>query len=108
MPSITVTRPKTVLRDRARRYKVLVDGAEAGHVGHGETTAIEVAPGPHEVRAKIDWCTTPAVMISGDAQLTVQPGDGNAITGVFRAFFSPSTYLRLERVDGGAAPSGAA
>jgi|1186.fasta_scaffold215348_2 hypothetical protein len=104
MPSITITRPKTVLRDRARRYRIVVDGSEIAQVSHGETTAIEVAPGPHEVRAKIDWCTTPAAMISGDAQLTVQPGDGNAITGIFRAFFSPSTYLRLERVDPGAAP----
>ena len=102
MPTITVTRPTTAWRDRARKYKVLLDGAVAAEISHGESTALEVPPGPHEVRAKIDWCTTPPVVVTGDEQLTVQTGTGNAFTAIFVAVFTPSRYLRLERA--GSAP----
>ena len=104
MPSITVTRPATAWRDRARKYKVLLDGTVAAEISHGETTALEITPGPHEVRGKIDWCTTPPVVVTGDEELTLQTGAGNAFTAILVALFTPSNYLRLERA--GTATSG--
>ena len=99
MPSITVTRPTTAWRDRARKYKVLLDGTVSAEISHGETASLEVAPGPHEVRGKIDWCTTPPVVVTGDEELTLQTGTGNAFTAIFVALLTPSKYLRLERAD---------
>ena len=42
-------------RDRIRTYGVLIDGVERGRVRNGETVSIDVEPGLHRVRIKIDW-----------------------------------------------------
>ena len=55
MPTLTVHRDRG-WTDRFRRYRILVDGAEVGRLRQGERLAVEVAPGPHEVEARIDWC----------------------------------------------------
>jgi hypothetical protein len=42
-------------QDRARKYRVLVDGQQRAELGDDETVQIPVTPGPHVVRMKIDW-----------------------------------------------------
>jgi hypothetical protein len=45
---------KEGLRDRARAYRVMIDGREAGTVRHGSQESFQVTPGTHEVFLKID------------------------------------------------------
>lgn len=51
------------LRDRARAYKVMIDGQEAGTVRHGQQESFQVTPGTHEVFLKIDWCRSPKLSV---------------------------------------------
>ena len=86
--------------DRARAYKVLVDGEERGTVKHGVGVEIEVAPGNHEVQMKVDWATSPPLEVTlaeGErAEFECAP-NANPLTAMFYAVFSRSNYIRLER-----------
>ncbi len=55
--------------DRARAYKVLVDGEEKGRIKAGESVTADVAPGRHEVHLGIDWARSPTLAVD------VQPGE---------------------------------
>jgi hypothetical protein len=46
-------------RDRLRSYDVMVDERFAGQLRRGKTVTIDVPPGHHEVRIKIDWTGSP-------------------------------------------------
>lgn len=48
-------------RDRLRRYTILVDESEVGSVSNGESTTLEVDPGPHRLRLTIDWTGSPTL-----------------------------------------------
>jgi hypothetical protein len=86
--------------DRARAYKVLVDGEERGTVKHGEGVEIEVEPGSHQVQMKIDWAGSPILetdLAEGErAEFTCAP-NASPLTAIFYAFFRRSNYIRLER-----------
>jgi hypothetical protein len=58
-------------RDRARKYKIIVDGVEAGAVGAGEEVVVPLEAGQHNVRLKIDWL--------GSDTLTVRVGAGEIV-----------------------------
>ncbi len=64
MPRLVVHRSKSLWQDRARDYKVLVDGKEAGKVGSNCESTIELEPGTHTVRLQIDWCHSPEIRVS--------------------------------------------
>jgi adenine-specific DNA methylase len=90
---------KEGLRDRARAYKVVIDGQEAGTVRHGNQESIQVTPGPHEVFLKIDWCRSPklTVDVAGGqrAKVTCVPS-GTIWTAIFAIVFKPTSYIRAE------------
>lgn len=75
---ITVTRTANLLRDRARRYKVFVDGDLCGLIAIGQHFNFPVAAGSHDVQIRIDWCSSPTVRVevppSGVAALECGPG----------------------------------
>jgi hypothetical protein len=50
-------------RDRARPYKVIIDGERAGGVGHGQQESFEVVPGAHEVFLKLNWYRSPKLAV---------------------------------------------
>jgi hypothetical protein len=56
-------------RDRARNYRVLVDGRQRAELGDDETIQIPVTPGQHVVLLKIDWCR------SRDLQVDIRHGE---------------------------------
>jgi hypothetical protein len=56
---IRVTRMGGMFRDFLRAYKLLVDGEVRGRVRPRKSVEVEVEPGPHEVRMKIDWTGSP-------------------------------------------------
>jgi hypothetical protein len=85
--------------DRARSYRILIDGEERDRVKNGETVAVDVAPGPHVVRAKIDWAYSPELSVDvppgGEAHLHCRPR-GNLLTVMYYATIGRKRYLRLE------------
>lgn len=44
--------------NRARSFKVLIDGNETGRIGNGATETYKAEPGKHKVMCKIDWCSS--------------------------------------------------
>jgi adenine-specific DNA methylase len=90
---------KEGLRDRARAYKVMIDGQEAGTIRHGQQQSFEVVPGTHEVFLKIDWCRSPKRTVDvaggGRAKVTCVPS-GTIWTAIFAIVFKPTSYIRAE------------
>jgi hypothetical protein len=62
MPKLTISRSKA-FRDRLRAYQIFLDGKQVGKVRAGRRLEVEVSPGRHQVVAKIDWCSSPAVEV---------------------------------------------
>ena len=93
---IVVRRPPGGYRDRLRSYWIEVDGVRVGKVKRGREAQVWVPPGPHEVRASIDWLGSPTVRVEAvvgqPVHLTVEPG-GNT----FQAWqmFKHDGYLKL-------------
>lgn len=96
--TITVDRDKTVWTDRARAYKVLVDGEDQATVRSGASATITVPPGEHTIEVRIDWCSSPAV------HLEVTPGsthrlrcraNANPLTVLYYTLLARNRYLAL-------------
>jgi hypothetical protein len=90
-------------RDLFRRYKVLVDDVEVASLAEGDRYIMDLVPGPHTVRAKIDWTTTTPLafdaLIAEKVKLVVRPGGGPWMT--FRDMVMRSgSYLVVEREEG--------
>jgi hypothetical protein len=87
--------------DRARAYKVLVDGQESGRIKAGETHSVDVAPGHHEVQIAIDWGRSPVIgldLIEGEsAKLFCKP-NANPLTVLWYSTVARKRYVGLERV----------
>ena len=95
---ITLRRPAEVTNS-GRRYKIYVDGVKVAAIRVGKTIEIPVAAGPHTVKAKLDWCSSPEVTVD------VAPGRPSGLTvGTFGSvrkmlmnqLFYPSKYLTLD------------
>lgn len=57
--------------NRTRRITIWLNGERVGQVRDGAVADFAIAPGPHEVRATIDWCATETIAVS------VEPGGGS-------------------------------
>jgi hypothetical protein len=55
-----------------RRMKVQVDGVTVARLRPSRTATVEVGPGPHVVQARMDWCSSPTVMVESDARIVVE------------------------------------
>lgn len=103
---IRIERP-SCWADRARTYKVMLDGREVGRIGNKQTLELDVAPGPHELYLAIDWCRSPSVAFEapeGDAQpiafrcTPAMAGWRQALAILYITVWR-GRYIRLERVD---------
>jgi hypothetical protein len=87
------------LRDKARAYKVIIDGQEAGTIRHGQQQSFPVTPGSHEVFFKIDWCRSPKLTVDvadGHRAKVVCAPSGTIWTAIFAIVFKPTSYIRAE------------
>lgn len=93
---VTVRRPNGGYRDLSRSYRIDVDDVACGVVARGGEVAIEVEPGRHAVRARIDWTGSPTIEVevaSGEETvLRVEPA-GGAVQ--FYQALSKTRYLKL-------------
>jgi hypothetical protein len=94
---IIVSRPVGYYQDALRRYKILIDGQEAGSLKRGETLRHAVRAGRHDVVAKIDWSGSPTahVDVRPGGTVTVKVSPGSPLGG----FFSTDKWLTLS-IDG--------
>jgi hypothetical protein len=58
-------------RDRLRSYVVMIDERALGRVRRGKEIVIDVPPGHHEVRIKIDWTGSRTVPVDVEADQQV-------------------------------------
>jgi hypothetical protein len=86
--TILLSRAPEGWRDLLRRYEVLIDGAQVGRIGRGETLRFDVAPGVHRLQLKIAWCSSAPMTVVAEAGKTASffcaPGGGpsDALTSV--------------------------
>lgn len=103
MPAVIhVDRQAAGYTDRARAYKVLVDGDERGSLKAGEGVEIEVEPGSHELQMRIDWASSPMIEVElaeGARAEFACAANASPLTAIFYAVFRRSNYIRLERSD---------
>ena len=67
--TIIFTRPGGHYRDALRSYRLEVDDEPRGRIKPGQVVAIDVEPGSHTVRARIDWTG------SRRQEINVRPGE---------------------------------
>jgi hypothetical protein len=100
MSAIEITRPVS-WSDKARTYRLLLDGKEAGRIREGETLTLEVFPGEHQLGAKIDWCRAEPLEIAlsenETAQVSVSNTHGPAL-GLIAVTLWANRYLTLARI----------
>jgi hypothetical protein len=58
-------------RDRLRSYVVMIDERASGQLRRGKQIVIDVPPGHHEVRIKIDWTGSPTLSVDVEADQQV-------------------------------------
>jgi hypothetical protein len=63
MTAIVIRRPAALWQDRARNYRIIIDGNDAGTIANKGETRIALPPGRHTVRLKIDWCGSPEIVV---------------------------------------------
>jgi hypothetical protein len=71
---LTVTRPAQLWGDRARKYRIYIDGDLIGKIAQESSIRTEVSPGPHRIQAKVDWSGSPEIVVTiePDSNLTVR------------------------------------
>jgi hypothetical protein len=84
-----------------RAYKILVNGQPVGKVDNGGVVDFTLAPGTHEVSAKIDWCSSPAFPVNvasgGVVELEVGCNEGiwAGLGLLISLIFKSKTFLYL-------------
>lgn len=63
MPTIIIKR-KTDYVNSFRSYQLILDGKKVGTIKNGETKELETTTGQHCIQAKIDWYTSPELVIT--------------------------------------------
>ncbi len=93
---LVVDRPNAIWGDRGRKYDILVDGALAGKVAPGGELVFDLAPGFHQVQARLGGTGSPpfglTVIAGGYFRLRV---DKAGATYERYRRFSKASYLRL-------------
>jgi hypothetical protein len=66
---IIINRPSE-WANRARPFKIMIDGQQVGIIKNGISEEFKVAPGKHTVYCKVDWCSSKPVDINLAAEET--------------------------------------
>ena len=100
--AVEIFRQPDYRRDRARAYRVLIDGEEVGRVKQGERIEFAVRAGLHTVELRIDWCRSPVRTLSigeGDTVRLVCHPAGNSWTGLWDATVRRAQYIVVRAPD---------
>ena len=95
---VTITRG-TAYVDRARAYKIMLDGQEVGRIKNNTTETISVPAGSHELFLKVDWASSPVqsfdVTPGGEVRFVCHP-TANAFFALIQSILSRKNYITLE------------
>ncbi|MER6291155.1 hypothetical protein [Streptomyces sviceus] len=97
---IVLSRLRGSYRDALRRYAVLLDDAQVGSIGRGQTLRFEVPSGAHQLQLKIDWCSSQPLTALVEPGKTVcficSPG-GDASEGLTAVSANRGDYITLQQ-----------
>ncbi len=95
---LTITRG-TAYVDRARAYKIMLDGQEVGRIKNDMTETISVPAGAHEVFLKVDWASSPIQTFEAkpgqEIRFSCRP-TANAFMALLQSLFNRKNYITLE------------
>lgn len=99
LSTVTVSRRPGGYRDRARAYKVMLDGQQVAKIKAGQRHSQPIPPGAHRVKMKIDWTGSQV------EEFTVEPGataefhcePNGFFLNLFWQIFTGSKWIRLQR-----------
>ncbi|MER5601099.1 hypothetical protein [Streptomyces sp. NPDC002265] len=98
--TVVLSRVQASSRDALRRYAVLLDNAQVGSIGRGQTLRLEVPSGAHRLQLKIDWCSSRPLTALVEPGQTVYflcaPG-GDATQGLADASTNRDHYITLQQ-----------
>jgi hypothetical protein len=89
-------------QNKARKFRIYIDGKKIDTIANGEIKEIEIEPGKHKLILKIDWCSSPEVDIEiSEEKSTMMETSGyklgNWVTLImallFGAFFTIKIFL---------------
>lgn len=92
-------------QNKAKSFKVYLDGEKRATISNGEIKEIEMEPGKHQLQLKVDWCSSPEIEldISDDKSITMKTSGykfGSWITAImsllFGAFFLIKIFFNQE------------
>lgn len=95
---VTIARASAYV-DRARAYKIMIDGHEVGRIKNDTSQTLSVPAGSHELFLKVDWATSPPLTVDvspGQEVRYVCRPTANAFLAVLYSFFNRKNYLTLE------------
>ena len=105
---LTLSNPRQFAGDqRLGAISFTVDGAKVGSVLPGQQQTVTCTSGPHLVRARQWWFTSPKLRIElspgPPVQLVAEVArGGNLAVRMLRLLFAPARGITLEQVDQGA------
>lgn len=109
MPTLHIHRAKANWKDLIRAYKIVVDGDELARVRNGQSIALELAPGEHEIHARIDWTRSNSVVVALTDGEPVHLGVANNVSlwrftqgvrGIVKVLVAEKdSYLKLGPID---------
>src|SRR5262245_45996688 len=95
---LTIKRPSQ-FADRARAYRIFVDGAPAGTGKAGSEISLDLPPGEHEILARIDWCRSNVLkaVVPSNGAIGAEVGSNalklGGLSAIYYATFGYSKYL---------------
>lgn len=101
MSQLVIHRKKALWQDRARDYRVFVDGVQLGHVENGSVCTVSVEPGMRNVQLRIDWCESKDlhVDISHGESVQLECGpNATPLLALFQVFSLRKSYVWLRQV----------
>jgi hypothetical protein len=97
--ALVLSRVKGVWGDHLRAYEIAVDGAVVGEIRDGGEVRLALAPGSHQLKLTVDWCSSPKVEFTIGRGQTIyfscQP-NARRLTAVYYAFVRRHHYIRLK------------
>lgn len=89
--------------DRARAYKVVLDGKVMGEIKNGEEKMFDIAEGEHELVIKIDWCASNTVNFNKNGNATIFECGSNLrgvkiFLSLIYVIFMRNQYLWLAKI----------
>ena len=102
MSALIIRRAMAVWQDRARDYRIVVDGRTVGRVANGAEVRVALTPGAHQVRMKIDWCRSPDldVVVGEGEEIRLDCGpNASPLLTLFYATLWRHKYLWLRRAN---------